>query len=253
MNALYGVFLFAGVIAFISWIITGVYWLVTLVLTKFKSKKSKYKPYLKPLHSFLLSQGSFVFALIFVLSSSIVYIPTEELYIKAQSAKVYKIGSDSPSHTLEKFSRVEVKMNTYKDGTFEFGKGYLIKKEDLFESNDPELVAYQKSIEDQNRWSNDPKKALQIKSFSWKLGGFGTVALINNARVFNKANFPIKDFTIEMELSASSGTILGKVTKKIYQTIPAKGAINTGELSMGFINGQASSASLKITDALKAN
>ncbi len=87
----------------------------------------------------------------------------------------------------------------------------------------------------------------EVKSFTWHLGGFNTVMLIN-AKINNKSSVAVKDLTLECQTFSKSGTLLSRTSKVIYELIPAGKSIRVKEFSMGFVNSQSSKAYCKVAD-----
>ena len=110
----------------------------------------------------------------------------------------------------------------------------------------------EKKEEEQRMYRVSPEMALEAKVYNgfWYLGGFDTVPIIKSLKIVNKANFAIKDFTIEMEFTTASGTSISKCKQTVYSIIPAKGSYTVRDLNMGcFVNSQVKSATLRITKA----
>jgi len=95
-----------------------------------------------------------------------------------------------------------------------------------------------------------PEKALEIKSFRWAKGGFGTIGVVKNLKIYNHSDKPIKDFTLKMTLYSKSKTNLGSSSETVYQIVPPKKTLFIRRISIGFIDNQAYTSALDITDAV---
>lgn len=75
----------------------------------------------------------------------------------------------------------------------------------------------------------------------WRKGGFGSV-MVADITIKNGSKYTVKDFDIECELTANSGTPLNTVQKTIYEQLKPGAKKTVRDLSMGFINSQAARA-----------
>ncbi len=97
----------------------------------------------------------------------------------------------------------------------------------------------------------DPKvqalEAVQIKSFQWRLDGFGTV-MVADFHVVNNGKWPIRDFEVTCEAYAKSETRVDRLKRVIYDTIQPSKSRHIRDFNMGFVHGQVARASCYISD-----
>jgi hypothetical protein len=96
--------------------------------------------------------------------------------------------------------------------------------------------------------SRDPGERITMPSFSWKIGGFGTVGSAT-VTVDNGNDFPVKDIDVRCEFSGKSGTQLSTSQRTIFDTIPAKAKRTFKDVNMGFIHSQSAKASCRVETA----
>jgi hypothetical protein len=96
--------------------------------------------------------------------------------------------------------------------------------------------------------NRDPGEKITMPSFSWKIGGFGTVGSAT-VTVDNGNDFPVKDIDVRCEFSGKSGTQLSTSQRTIFDTIPAKAKRTFKDVNMGFIHSQSAKASCRVETA----
>lgn len=96
--------------------------------------------------------------------------------------------------------------------------------------------------------TRNPATAMSVKNFSWKKGGFGSVAIMD-LTIANENNFAIKDVTVRCRLFASSGTELSTVVGTIYQIIQPKSTKTFADVNMGLIHSQSSRSNCGVETA----
>jgi hypothetical protein len=97
----------------------------------------------------------------------------------------------------------------------------------------------------------DPRRTalghISIKNFNWTKGGFGTVMILNELTISNGSKYSAQDFQIECTVSAPSGTLLGRPSTTLYETVGAGKTRSFRDLSVGFVHSQATQASCRIS------
>jgi hypothetical protein len=96
--------------------------------------------------------------------------------------------------------------------------------------------------------SRDPGERITMPSFSWKIGGFGTVGSAT-VTIDNGNDFPVKDIDVRCEFSGKSVTQLSTSQRTIFDTIPAKAKRTFKDVNMGFIHSQSAKASCRVETA----
>jgi hypothetical protein len=81
-----------------------------------------------------------------------------------------------------------------------------------------------------------------LEDFEWRKRDFDNI-IIASFSIENKNPFLVKDVVVVCEITAGSGTVLGHIENKIYQTIPAGGRRVVRDFKMGFIHNQAEQVS----------
>lgn len=94
----------------------------------------------------------------------------------------------------------------------------------------------------------NPAEKMKVSSFTWRLGGFDTVA-IATLTIQNDNDFRVKDVDLACRFSANSGTVLSTPSKTIYDLIPAKGRKSFKDVSIGFVNTQSARGSCWVESA----
>jgi hypothetical protein len=87
----------------------------------------------------------------------------------------------------------------------------------------------------------NPASKMKLSTFSWSLGGFKSVGLVN-ATVDNPNDFPVKDVTIQCRFSGKSGTQLSNAGRTVYDTVPAHSKKTFREINVGFVDTQSARA-----------
>jgi hypothetical protein len=72
--------------------------------------------------------------------------------------------------------------------------------------------------------------------------------MIADFTIKNPTRYRFKDFEIKCTHSAPSGTVIDSNTRTIYQTVQPTSTKVVKEMSMGFINSQATRSGCQITD-----
>lgn len=85
----------------------------------------------------------------------------------------------------------------------------------------------------------------------WRKRGFGSVMTISGT-IRNNSRFALKDFTLQCELKAPSGTLVDRNVKIIYEQVAAGSSKVIRDFNMGFITDQSATASCKIVRAIRA-
>lgn len=85
----------------------------------------------------------------------------------------------------------------------------------------------------------------------WRKGGFGSVMTVSGT-IRNNSRFTLKDFTLQCELSAPSGTLVDRNVKIIYEQVAAGSSKVIRDFNMGFIPDQSAATSCKIVRAVRA-
>lgn len=85
----------------------------------------------------------------------------------------------------------------------------------------------------------------------WRKAGFGSVMTVTGT-IRNKSRFALKDFTLQCELSAPSGTLVDRNVKTIYEQVAPGSSKVVRDLNMGFITDQSATTSCKIVRAVRA-
>ncbi len=96
--------------------------------------------------------------------------------------------------------------------------------------------------------NRDPGERITMPSFSWSVGGFGTVGSAT-VTIDNGNDFPVKDIDVRCEFSGKSGTHLSSSQRTIFDTIPAKAKRTFKDVNMGFIHSQSAKASCRVETA----
>lgn len=96
--------------------------------------------------------------------------------------------------------------------------------------------------------NRDPGERITMSSFSWTIGGFGTVGSAT-VTIDNGNDFPVKDIDVRCEFSGKSGTQLSTSQRTIFDTIPAKAKRTFKEVNMGFIHTQSAKANCRVETA----
>jgi hypothetical protein len=96
--------------------------------------------------------------------------------------------------------------------------------------------------------NRDPGERITMPSFSWKIGGFGTVGSAT-VTIDNGNDFPVKDIDVRCEFNGKSGTQLSTSQRTIFDTIPAKAKRTFKDVNMGFIHAQSAKASCRVETA----
>ncbi|MBR1170510.1 hypothetical protein [Bradyrhizobium liaoningense] len=99
--------------------------------------------------------------------------------------------------------------------------------------------------------SRNPASRMSIPDFTWKISGFGSVALISPT-IENKNSFEVKDVVIECNFSAKSGTQLSTTSQTIFDTVKANSKRTFKEVNVGFIHSQSARASCQVNSAKRA-
>lgn len=102
------------------------------------------------------------------------------------------------------------------------------------------------------RYEEHPEEALEITTFDWTKGGFGSIMMIDRLVVRNDAPFPIKDFVVKCIHQGPSGTDMDSNTRKVYEIVPAGDTKTVRNINMGFIHSQATTSHCEITRAVAA-
>ena len=108
---------------------------------------------------------------------------------------------------------------------------------------------FQAKLDARARYEDHPEEALSLGKVSWHKDGFGSVMIIDRLTVTNDAPFPIKDFSIDCDHYAPSGTKIDSNDRTVYEVVPASGKFQLRNFNMGFIASQAASTSCQVTDA----
>jgi hypothetical protein len=95
-----------------------------------------------------------------------------------------------------------------------------------------------------------PVEKLELVKTSWRIGGFGTVA-IGDFTIKNSNSYRVKDFGIICEFYAKSGTKLGSGLAAIYDTIDAGKTRTFRDQNIGFVHSQSSGASCRLVSAAR--
>ena len=72
--------------------------------------------------------------------------------------------------------------------------------------------------------------------------------MIANFKINNATDHGFKDFEITCEHYATSGTMIDRNTRTIYEVVKAHSKKSIPHFSMGFIHSQAKSSNCRITD-----
>lgn len=96
-----------------------------------------------------------------------------------------------------------------------------------------------------------PALKVDLKNEKWRRGGFGSIAIFSFT-IVNDNDFPVRDIEIICRFFGNSGTVIHTRREVIYETVPAKKSKSVKDLSLGFIDGQAKSASCIVDDAHRA-
>jgi len=99
--------------------------------------------------------------------------------------------------------------------------------------------------------SLDPADEMKLSNFSWKTGGFGSVAIIT-ATIENFNNFTVKDITVKCSFGGKSGIHLSDVEHVIYDTIKSREKRTFKDINIGFIHSQSASSSCRIKTARRS-
>lgn len=96
-----------------------------------------------------------------------------------------------------------------------------------------------------------PEEFTVFELTSWRKGGFGSVMTVTGT-IRNNSRFTLKDFTLQCELSAPSGTLVDRNVKIIYEQVAAGSSKVVRDFDMGFITEQSATTSCKIVRAIRA-
>jgi hypothetical protein len=95
------------------------------------------------------------------------------------------------------------------------------------------------------RMESEPASFVRLVDTSWSKGGFDHVMLLTTS-ISNALPCDVRDVTIECTTAGPSGTELNRVRETIYRSFRAGRTTSVGEINMGFIHGQAASASCDV-------
>ena len=90
----------------------------------------------------------------------------------------------------------------------------------------------QTKLDARARYEDHPEEALSLGKVSWHKDGFGSVMIIDRLTVTNDAPFPVKDFTIDCEHYAPSGTKIDS-NERTVQAGPRKRQVPAAQLQHG--------------------
>jgi hypothetical protein len=90
-------------------------------------------------------------------------------------------------------------------------------------------------------------KQIGIADWSWQRGGFDTV-MIADFLFTNNSPWAIKDVQILCVHSSSSGTVIDKNRRTIFEVFPAHSARWVSNFNMGYIHSQAATSGAKVED-----
>lgn len=96
-----------------------------------------------------------------------------------------------------------------------------------------------------------PEEYTAFELTSWRKEGFGAVMTITGT-IRNNSRFALKDFTLQCELSAPSGTLVDRNVKIIYEQVAAGSSKVVRNFNMGFITDQSATTSCRIVGAVRA-
>lgn len=89
---------------------------------------------------------------------------------------------------------------------------------------------------------------MDIKSFSWKRGGFDSVA-IATFTINNDNAISVRDINIKCQFYANSGTLIDIKTDTVYEIIKAKKSKTIKDFNLGFADKQATGLRCRIVSA----
>lgn len=108
-----------------------------------------------------------------------------------------------------------------------------------------------KDVEEVRRQLLFPEEFALFELKHWRKGGFGSVMTVSGT-IRNNSRFALKDFTLQCELSAPSGTLVDRNVKVVYEQVAAGSSKVIRDFNMGFITEQSAAASCKIVRAVRA-
>ena len=108
-----------------------------------------------------------------------------------------------------------------------------------------------KDVEEVRRQLLFPEEFALFELKHWRKGGFGSVMTVSGT-IRNNSRFALKDFTLQCELSAPSGTLVDRNVKVVYEQVAAGSSKVIRDFNMGFITDQSATASCKIVRAIRA-
>lgn len=95
------------------------------------------------------------------------------------------------------------------------------------------------------RQNDRPLDFVSLKTLKWVKGGYSNV-MIADFRISSALPFAVRDPDIYCELFAPSGTGLGSVEKKVYETLAPGKSLTVRGLNMGLIDSQARRANCDV-------
>jgi hypothetical protein len=100
----------------------------------------------------------------------------------------------------------------------------------------------------QQELRRDPATRMTMPSFTWKIGGFGSIGIVT-VTIENGNDFAVKDIGIRCTFDGKSGTQLSAASHTIFDTIKAKSRQTFREVNIGFINSQSARAGCSVETA----
>ncbi len=97
-------------------------------------------------------------------------------------------------------------------------------------------------------YRDNPELAGEIVKVRGRRGGFGTV-MIADLTIRNRGLSNLKDFVVLCEVKAPSGTIVSRPQTVVYEMVEARSTRTIRNVSVGFMNSQATTANCSIERA----
>jgi hypothetical protein len=106
--------------------------------------------------------------------------------------------------------------------------------------------AKKREAENKERMRNEPEKFVELENIDWSMD-FSIMEL--SVTIKNNAEIALKDFVIDCEHSAASGTVIDSNRREIFEVVEAGKSKRITKFNMGFINSQAVSTACVVTRA----
>ncbi len=138
--------------------------------------------------------------------------------------------------TFKKLEQERIEAEKRKNDSLE-----AIEKEKAFRL-EQERIANLEMINIQNYLNNN----ILIKNWSWSIGGFGNVGIVDITFQNTSDTIVYKDISVTVEFKGESGLVLSSETRVIPVVVPPKSYKKVNDINFGFINSQSKKANISI-------